>query len=159
MPLFIRDRDVKFFNVVSQELVDYIIDSPIIVYKIDVTNTESNLYGESPNGKFYSKRILLTCMISHGDQVTETEEFGPTILQTVTFAFQRERIKVLDYYPENGDIIEWNNSFFEISGVIENQLLGSQFYNNFSIITNAQMVSRDKLNLEHLRPGDSGRRD
>ncbi len=159
MPLFVRNKDVRFFNSISQELVDYVMDTPIVVYKIDVTNTDSNLYGESPNGKSYSQGILLTCIIAHDDQVTETEEFGPSILQTVTFAFQRERIKILGFYPENGDIVEWNNSFYEISGVIENQLLGSQYFQNFSIITTAQMVSRDKLNLEHLRPGDSGRRD
>ena len=159
MPLFVRGRDVKFFNAISQELVDYIVDSLVIIFKVDVTNTEANLYGESPSGKSYSQGISLPCMIAHEDQIIDTEEFGPTVLQTVTFAFQRERIKVLDFYPEMGDIINWNDSFFEISGVIENQLLGSQYFNNFSIITTAQMVSRDKLNLESLRPGDSGRRD
>lgn len=159
MPLFLRGRDNAFFNLVSQELVDYIIDSPVIIYKVDVQHTEANLYGESPEGKSYSKGILLPCIIAHDDQTTETEEFGPSILQTVTFAFQRERIKPFGFYPENGDIIEYNNSFFEISGVIENQLIGDQIFQNHSIITTAQMVSRDSLNLEFLRPGDSGRRD
>lgn len=157
MPLFTRGRDMKFFNIISQELVDYIMDTPIIVYKVDVRTTETNLYGESPSGKSYSKGIMLTCVLAHDDQVTETEEFGPSILQTVTFAFQRERIKSFGFYPENGDIVQWNDSFYEISGVIENQLIGAQYYNNHSIITTGQMVSRDKLNLEELRPGDSGR--
>jgi len=159
MALFLRGKDNAFFNLVSQELVDYIMDTPIVVYKIDVRNTEDNLYGESPEGKSYSQGILLSCVIAHDDQLTETEEFGPTILQTVTFAFQRERIKPFGFYPENGDIVQWNDTFYEISGVIENQLIGGQYFQNHSIITTGQMVSRDKLNLEELRPGDSGRRD
>lgn len=159
MPLFLRGRDNSFFNLISQELTDYIIDTPIVVYKVDARHTETNLYGESPEGKSYSQGILLPCIIAHDDQIIETEEFGPTILQTVTFAFQRERIKAFGFYPEIGDIIEYNNSFFEVSGVIENQLIGDQIFQNHSIITTGQMVSRDKLNLEPLRPGDSGRRD
>jgi len=57
MALFLRGKDNAFFNLVSQELVDYIMDTPIVVYKIDVRNTEDNLYGESPEGKSYSQGI------------------------------------------------------------------------------------------------------
>lgn len=153
MPLFIRGRDFRLFQHFNQEIIDYVIDARVIVRKVDVINTETNIYGESDSGKMYTNPIVLPALIAHDEQSTETEEFGPTILQNVTIAFQRERIRIKNFYPENGDLIEWNDSFFEIGEVVENELLGSQYYWNHSIICRTAMVSRDKLNLEDVRPG------
>ena len=50
-------------------------------------------------------------------------------------------------YPEVGDILAWENAFFEISNVVENQFLGGQPEKNYSLICNAHMTRKSKLNL------------
>jgi hypothetical protein len=152
MSLFVRGRDFKFFQVINRELIDYIVDTPVIIYKISVSETEENLYGESIN-KYYSQGVQLPAQIQIEDQDIQTEEFGPTIEQLGTFSFQRERIKIVGFYPEMGDIIQWNDTFWEITSTVENRLAKGQFFYNHSIACRASMVSRDKLNLEEVRPG------
>lgn len=151
-PLFNRRRDIKYFNRLNNELLNKIIQTPVIIYKIS-TETEDNIYGESTT-KTYTKGIQIGCLISREDQVTDaTEGFGPVVDQTITLAFHREMIAARGFYPEMGDIIEFNESYFEINTVVENQLIGGQTYKNFSIVATAAMTQRDKLQIENVRVG------
>lgn len=153
-PLFNRRRDMLFFNSINDELLNHIIQTPVIMYKVS-TETESNIYGESTE-KIYTEGIKIGALVTQDDQVTDSSEgFGPIIDQTLTVALHREMLESKSYYPEIGDIIEWNESYWEINGIVENQLLGGQIYKNYSIVVTANMVSRDKLNIENLRVGDN----
>jgi len=150
--LFNRRRDIKFFNSLSNELLNRIIKTIIVVYKIS-TETETNLYGESTQ-KTYTQGLQIGVLMTHDEQVTDSSEgYGPDVSQTITAAFHREMIASRDFYPEVGDIIEWNESYFEINSIVENQLIGGITNKNYSIVATANMVSRDKLQLENVRVG------
>ena len=41
-----------------------------------------------------------------------------------TFSILRETLLELELIPEIGDIVEWNYGFFEVNGILENQLIG-----------------------------------
>jgi len=156
-PLFNRRRDIKLFNSYSNELLNRIIQTPVIVYKIS-TESEDNIYGESVT-KTYTKGIQIGCLISREDQTTDsTEGFGPVVDQSITLAFHREMIADRGFYPETGDIVEFNEAYFEINTVVENQLIGGQVYKNFSIVATAAMTQRDKLQIENVRVGDRNER-
>ena len=156
-PLFNRQRDIKFFNRINNELLNKIIQTPVIVYKIS-TETEDNIYGESDK-KTYTKGIQIGCLISREDQVTDASEgFGPVVDQTITLAFHREMIAARGFYPENGDIVEFNEAYYEINTVVENQLIGGQTYKNFSIVATAAMCQLDKLQIENVRVGGRSER-
>jgi len=152
--LYNRRRDLNFFNSISDELLNRIIHTPVVVYKI-VHSSAANIYGESIE-KIYSKGIQIGCLITHDEQVTDSSEgFGPTVSQTITVAFHREMISDKGFYPEEGDIVEWNEAYYEINSIIENQLIGGDIYKNFSIVCSANMSSRDSLQIENVRLGDN----
>ena len=153
-PLFNRRRDMNLFNSINNELLNRIIQTPVVVYKVS-TESETDIYGESDN-KTYTKGLQIGALVSHDEQVTDsTEGFGPVVDQTITIAFHREMIANRDYYPEIGDIVEWNSAYYEINGIVENQLIGGNIYKNFSIVCNCHMAQRDKLQIENVRVGDN----
>lgn len=152
-PLYNRGKDIAFFNVISNELVNKIITTPVVIYKVS-TLTETDIYGEGEE-KIYTKGICIGCLISHEEQTTDASDgFGPDIMRNIKVAFHREMIAERNFYPEIGDLIEWDQSYFEIDSIVENQLVGGSEYKNFSIVCNAHMSSRDKLNIENVRMGD-----
>lgn len=151
-PLFNRRRDIKLFNSINNELLNKIIQTPVIIYKIS-TDSDVNIYGEATE-KTYTKGLQVGAIITHDDQMTESDSgFGPLVSQTINVAFHREMMQSRGFYPEYGDIIEWNESYYEINTIIENQLIGGQIYKNFSIVVTANMTQRDRINLENVRVG------
>jgi len=156
-PLFNRRRDIKFFNSLNDELLNRIIQTPVTVYKIS-TESETNIYNEATT-KTYTKGLQVGCLVTHDEQVTDASDgFGPVVTQNITVAFHREMIAARGFYPEVGDIIEWNEAYYEINAVVENQLVGGQIYKNFSIVVTANMTQRDKLNIENVRVGTNDQR-
>ncbi len=147
MPRFVLDRDLTLFRQISKELVEDVIETPVVIYQVSPYDTSSNLYGESLN-KTYQPGVLVYALIPHEPQASSYEGFGADINQSVEFRFQRNRLEDAEIYPQQGDIVEWNNAYFEIGHVVENQMPGGLYQNIFSIVCQAHMVRRSKLNLE-----------
>ena len=153
-PLFNRRKDMLLFNSLNNELLNKIIQTPVTVYKVS-TESQTNIYGESEM-KTYTKGLQIGALVTHDEQTTDASEgFGPLVDQGITVAFHREMIAARGFYPEVGDIIEFNEAYYEIHGIVENQLIGGSVYKNFSIVVSANMTQRDKLSLENVRVGNN----
>ena len=101
-----------------------IIDQFVILYRVSVYETETNMYGEASEGKVYKQGVKLPCIVDAEDFDFNYDDFGPDNRQSVSFAFQRAYLVEVDLKPEIGDIIKWNEGYFEVDKFNENQLIG-----------------------------------
>lgn len=155
---FYSQKDIDTFDKFNKELIgdlnsgqDGIIYQPVVLYKISSYDTEINMYGESADGKTFRPGVKLSCVIDAEDFDFETNEFGPDNRQNVTFAFQRDYLIDVNFRPNIGDIVSWNDGYFEINSFNENQLVGGQTDNNHSIVATAHLVRLSSLNIEEFR--------
>ena len=58
---------------------------------------------------------------------------------------------------ELGDVINWNDSYWEVNGVIENQLVYGQTENSLTITVSTHMSRRTKLQLERVRHANTSK--
>jgi len=128
-----------------------IIDQFVILYRVSVYDTETNMYGEASDGKVYKQGIKLPCIVNAEDINFEFDEFGPDSQQSVTFAFQRAYLVEIGTKPDIGDILKWNDGWFEVKDYNENQLVGGQPDNSHSIVVSAYSVRPPTHNLEEYR--------
>ncbi len=147
MARFTLDRDIKFFEGISRELVDAVIETAVVLYKLIIEDSKTNLYGESLN-KTYYQGVQTTAVIEREASATEYEGFGSDKNQSVEFRFNRFTLEDTGFYPEVGDIIFHNNGYFEIDNVREDQLIGGQTGNKFSIICSTFMTRRSTIQTE-----------
>lgn len=147
MPRFVNTNDIDFFKSINNELVETVVETPIVLFKLNITDTKVNLYGESL-AKSWDVGVQIFSLITHERQTTKYEGFGADANQNTIFKFSRDRLEQKSIYPEVGDIIEWNTAYWEISNVVENQLLGNQIFNNFSIVVETFMSRKSSLNIE-----------
>ena len=155
---FYPQKDIDTFDKFNKELVgdlssgrDGIIHQPVVIYKISAVDTETNMYGETSQGKVYKPGVQVTALIDAEDQTTTTDEFGPDLQQNAIFSFVRQSLVDISYVVEIGDIVDWNSGYWEISSVNENQLVGGQTDYNHSVICNAFLVRISNLNIERVR--------
>ena len=130
---------------------DGIIDQFVILHRVSVYETDTNMYGEASEGKVYQTPVKLPCIVDAGDFDFNYDDFGPDNRQTVSFAFQRAYLVEVDLKPEIGDIMQWNDGYFEVDKFNENQLIGGNFDNSHSIVVSANLVRRPTVNLEEYR--------
>ena len=147
MPRFALDRDVSFFKSISRELVDAVIETTVVLYKLVIEDVKTNLYGESLNKSYY-QGLETTAVIERDDTSVSYEGFGPDSGQTVQFRFNRFTLEDKGFYPEIGDIVYHNDAYFEIDNVREDQLIGGQSGEKFSIIVSTFMTRRSTIQTE-----------
>ena len=128
-----------------------IIDQFVILYRTSVYDTETNMYGEASQGKNYKQGVKLPCIVDAEDFNFEYTDFGPDNSQNVKFAFQRAYLVEVDLKPDIGDILKWNEGYFEIKDYNENQLIGGDPTKSHSIVVSAHLTRMPTTNLEEYR--------
>ena len=164
MALYGGQRDISLFRGLNKELLHRLIDTEVLVYKLNLNATTTNLYEESDN-KIYNEAKLVHCLVTVDDQGWSSEDYGSDVTQTSTFAFLRDDLVDKDLPVEIGDVIEYRSRFFEIDGIVENQNVvgknpdnwfgGDSHGYNVSIICQAHMTRQSKVNIVKTRFGNS----
>ena len=149
MARFALGRDIRFFEGISRELVDAVVTTAVVLYKLIIEDSKTNLYGESLC-KTYFQGTECNAIIERGDTSATYEGFGADSTQTVQFRFNRFTLEDKGFYPEVGDIIFHNDAYFEIDNVTEDFLIGGRTgeQEHFSLICSTFMTRRSSIQTE-----------
>ena len=162
MALYGGSRDISLFRHINKELINNIIEQQVGYYKIALDKTISNLYGESSN-KTYNDPILVNCLIERTAQEWVETDFGTNVSRIITVRFLRDILVDIQLIPEVGDVVLWQENYYEINALVENQLIvgkdpsysysdnNNDFGSSLSIIVTAQYIRPEKLGLKQER--------
>ena len=159
--LFGSKRDFDLFVSVNRELIKDIIEQEVLYYKLSIADTSVNIYGEALQ-KTYLEAVKLNCLITRGDQVYDVDEFGPDLGRNASFAFLKPDLEDISTVPEVGDIVMWQEDYYEVDVVKENNLLlgKDNKYNidrpnshgsSMSIIVDCHLTRADRVGLNRQR--------
>ena len=117
--------------------------------KLNVDRTEDNVYGESTT-KYYDIGFRVNCLINYNEPEIVQEEFGPDLNTSIEMYFQRENLSSgsLNFYPEMGDIVDWNEFYWEINGTSEPQLFAGHSGYKHQIKATAHRARLSSLQIE-----------
>jgi hypothetical protein len=147
MPRFLTPRDFEFVQKINRELIVEIIDNIVILYKAHPEITNTNIYGESSQKVRYVG-IELAALVKYGDNNPKNEGFGYDTIQEVEFHFVRRLLEEVNILPEEGDIIKFNELYYEIHNTTDTQLVGNRPEFSTSIICKAHLTRKSNLNIE-----------
>ena len=110
-------------------------------------NTEENLYGESTT-KYYDKGFRVNCLIQFDEPEVNLDEFGTDVNATIEMYFHRTTLVEANFYPEVGDIVDWNDNYWEINGTTEPQLFAGHPNFKHNIVATAHRSRLSSLQIE-----------
>jgi len=146
---YFSQRDLNLVNSLNAELMGDIVEVLIQVFKISPTETKTNIYGETSaeSGKWYMPAIQISSLVERADMTAEYDDFGPSRNQDYVFKMREKMLKQVNFYPEIGDIVLFNDRYYEIDNVVQEQLLGGQPDKSHSIICNGHYTKITSLNV------------
>jgi hypothetical protein len=162
MALFGTRRDIGTFTGISRELLENVVSQTCGYYKVSLTDTEVNVYGEGQE-KYFIGPVLINCLIERGDFVFKKEDFGVDVDRPITFRFMKYHLIQANVVPEVGDAILYNESFYQVDGANENQYIVGKdndysyqdglenFGDSYSIIVTTHLTSPDILGIKQNR--------
>ena len=146
-PFFVPQKEINLIDSMNEELIDNIIGQTVDIYKINVENTNENIYGESST-KYYDKGFRVNCLIQFDEPEINLDEFGTDVNATIEMYFHRTTLVEANFFPEVGDIIDWNGFYWEMNGVTEPQLVAGHQNFKHQIKANAHRIRNSSLQIE-----------
>ena len=162
MSLYGRNKDVLLFQGLNTELLHRIIEQQVGYYKVKLDDTPSNMYGEAQNKTFIGP-VLIKCLLERGDTTSNTDNFGVDTSRNLTVRFFRKDLVDQNVIPEIGDVVLWNEDYYEVDNVNENQLVVGKdpsyaysdtvdtFGESHSIIINCHYTRPEKVGIKEQR--------
>ncbi len=146
---YFSERDINFINSINDELLGDVIQTEVTIFKICADTTNTNIYGESKAsiGKQYYPGIEIICLVDRADITTDADDFGPERRQNVAFKFMEKDLQKVNFFPQTGDLVLFNERYHEIDDVVQEQFLGGVPEKSFSIIVNTHYTSLSKVDI------------
>ena len=142
MALYGEARDISMFRHINRELMGNIISQQCAFYKFRLDQTNVNMYGEASSAKYYTGPILLYTLVELPEMEFPVDDMGVSFGWKPTFRFLRDdllgklggdgsepdtfnttgyklndwtdNIYGADLVPQIGDIILYENSYYEV---------------------------------------------
>lgn len=168
MAIFGSSRDVSFIRKVNRELLGNVITQQCAYYKYRLNETTVNMYGEASNGKHFDGPVLLNALITVEAQSGPTSDIGPNLEWPITVAFLRDDLVDAGIKPDIGDIILYQEGYWEIDNTNATQFFTGKdpdypysqnplnpglenFGYSVSIICSCHYVPSDRVNIIRTR--------
>lgn len=125
------------------------IQTEVTLFKAAADQTPANIYGESKAsvGKQFYPGVDITALIDRADIGTDSDDFGPDRKQNVVFKFREKMLKLINFYPQTGDLVLFNERYHEVDEIKQEQLLGGIDDKSFSILVNTHYSRLSKVDI------------
>ena len=162
MALFGGIRDAKFLAAINSELLNSVVDTEIEFFKLLVASSESNIYGESESKSYYNS-ILIPCLITKETKTATMDDYGHSYTRTAQFGISRDILERASFFPEVGDIVFWDNEYYELDNVDANQYFagknpetwpnGSSHGYSVSVLCDSHATRQTVQSITNIRRG------
>ncbi len=132
---------------INREVVDVIVDTVVVLYKVIPDETGVNIYGESLEKVRYVG-VTIPCLIKYDKPSSGSDQYPIDSTQTAEFRFVRRILEEAQVRPEMGDIVGYNGLFYEINNTIDSQLIAGKPEYTTSILCIAHLTRKSGLSVE-----------
>lgn len=169
MPLFGSRSDARLINSITKELFHNYISNEVELFRIALNETEINLYNES-NKKVYYQPVRLFSNITKDEPSFNDSDAGQDLSQTLKFAFLKDDLTTRDIFISEGDIIKYDERYYEVDNAFNTQYFMGRndnthlittegrdrgFGKDISVVIQTHLVRLSQLNLVEIRSGIS----
>lgn len=151
MALFTGKRDISLYRSLNRQLITKIMGTTVNYYKLSIIDTKVNIYQQGIQ-KIYFPNVKIAGIIDFRQVSMDTSQMGTNFIQALKIKFDRLYLKQKQLYPQIGDVIQWNNNYYQIASSIENQFIAGQTQQqyNWSIICQCNIITNNIAQIDQI---------
>ena len=101
----------------NREVMGNIITQQAAIYQFQLEETKVNIYGEAAEEKYYNGPFLFNVLINRSNEEYGENVEGIQFNQPIEFYFLRDDLVEKDIVPRVGDIILYQEGYYEVDNV------------------------------------------
>ena len=145
---FTTPGDYETIKKINKELINIVVDVRVILYKIQQSLSKTNSYGEATKKTWFTGvEIPLLHMREQQNPSSDMENLN--FEQRAEFQFLRQECVDRNIYPEIGDVILFDQQYYEIDNTNEIQLWAGRVEYNHSISCETHLTRKPALQLDN----------
>lgn len=124
---FITEREHTLIDNINHELIQDFIGVEIIYYAISPEHTVAHdIYGEATVPPTQLVPVRMNGLVNYDNPMVRTTQFTLDASYTLELYLHTRELQQRSLSPSEGDFVEWNQIFFEISSVTRPQMVFGQ---------------------------------
>lgn len=133
-PLFTGKKERDLVKQVNDELIERVIGQTVVYYAVDTSKTNfHSLYGEAIE-KTYLPPIRVHALVVKEETETTYTNYGIDKVSNITVHFHKRRLtEDQDLYVREGDFIQYDGEYYEISDLSQPRYLFGQDGQKFEV--------------------------
>lgn len=126
---FVTNREIEFINTIAKELIQHVVGQTVTYYAISLEKSKtSSLYNEATR-KVWNTPIQIDALVNYDNPNVKSSLGIQDSQYTLEVYFHNQELLERNVAPKDGDFIEFGQVFFEITSVVQPQLIFGQVNN------------------------------
>lgn len=118
---FVTTKELAFIDVINRELIQHVTGQEVVYYAILRDGTQvDDLYNEAVQ-KTWASPVRITGRVLYGNENVLSTNLGQDSQHSLEVYFHTMELKDRNVNPQEGDVLEFGQVFFEITSVTKPQ--------------------------------------
>ena len=125
-PLFIGEKERRFFDSISKELVQKIVGQKVTYYSVSEEHTKSHsLYDEAVRKTVFSP-VEINALVLYNEPIQTNNLFSIDTIYSIEIYFHKHELDERDIKPREGDFVKFGEVIYEIEQLTAPQIVYGQ---------------------------------
>lgn len=127
--LFLGSKELNFFNNITKELLQKIVEQKIIYYSVSEEHTKTHrLYDEAIN-KTVFRPVEINALVLFNEPIQTATQFSIDTVYSIEVYFHVHELEERNIIPKEGDFVKFGDILYEIEKLNKPQIVYGQAEN------------------------------
>ena len=151
--LFVGDREVAFFNLVTKELMQKIVCQKVLYYSVSEEHTNTHrLYNEAIR-KTTFRPVDVNALVLFNEPVQTATEFTIDTIYSIEVYFFIEELQERNLIPREGDFVKFGDIMYEIEKLTKPQIVYGQVERSVMVKSVCRVSRKSQFEVLDNLPG------
>ena len=151
--LFVGDREVAFFNLVTKELMQKIVCQKVLYYSVSEEHTNTHrLYNEAIR-KTVFRPVDVNALVLFNEPVQTATEFTIDTIYSIEVYFFIEELQDRNLVPREGDFVKFGDIMYEIEKLTKPQIVYGQVERSVMVKSICRVSRKSQFEVLDNLPG------